>query len=139
MNAFIKRIEVPWLCSTRACVIQWYWRAEFLVCKVSSIHYHQKIDFHCLHITMRIWHWKSYWKTRVTLKIVRTKDTSNIHFSDGLQDLTFLNNNRWHVLVWLKKKFQCYYLLKRLSTWFQCFFSVVGLFSVIFSVIFLCW
>ncbi len=28
-------------------------------------------------ITTRIWHWKSHWKTRVTLKIERTKNISN--------------------------------------------------------------
>ena len=67
-----------------------------------------------INITTRIWHWKSHWKTRVTLKIERTKDMIMSNAENLEQDykgLTFLDINSRQISVWIKRKFQCDYLL----------------------------
>ncbi len=63
-----------------------------------------------LMLTTRIWHWKAHWKSRVTLKIERTKDMSNAENCQwNYKGLTFLDNNSRQISVWLKRK--CDYLL----------------------------
>ncbi len=51
-------------------------------------------------------------KNQSKLKIERTKDVSNDeNFLLDYKELTFLDNNSRQISVWLKRKFQCDYLL----------------------------
>ena len=57
------KIVVTFSCESASKDTAWLWYKDHLV----SLN----------PIIKRIWHWKSHWKTRVTLKIERTKDMSN--------------------------------------------------------------
>ena len=73
-------------------------------------------------LTMRIWHWKSHWKPEYENCENKGHEYRWKIFSGIIRTFkTFLNNNL---------------VTYNISVWFQRYFSVVGLFSVIFSVIF---
>ena len=89
------------------------------------------------YITIKLWSWKWHWKSRVTLKFLWTKETSNTeNFSVWFKFF----HCKYSVLEQQRNIFQCDYhcgfLCKYFSEWFPCLFSSVTLiFSLTFSVI----
>ena len=90
-------------------------------------------------VTIKLWHWKSHWKSRVTLKKMGTKNWVTLKiFQCDLKSfsvilLSLINEGKYFSEIILD--YHCDFLCKYFSVWFLCLFSVTKIVSVIFSVI----
>ena len=86
---------------------------------------------------MKLWHWKSHWKSRVTLKNLGTKKWVTLKiFQCDLKFFSVISlslNNKGKYFSEIILDYLCYFLWKYFSVWFLYLFSVTKKFQCDFQ------